>query len=555
MLPTRNANKGAMTALVKSAHSRIPRPAGAIQRLAMLNSTSKAKLSTNSFSSGPESRVTTLPNKIRVTTETTPGHFHALGVYIDAGSRYESPASSGVSHLMDRMAFKTTSEYTSSEMSNLIDSLGSNIHCSSSRETIMYQSTIFPSDLPQALKIMSSSILRPLLLPEELEAQKDAAAYEIREIWAKPDMILPEILHTVAFQGNTLGMPLLCPEDRLDLITEDTLRAYMSEWYRPERMVVAGVGMAHEELVRLTEQAFGSMDTTYPLVSSVSSSKTLHPSKTASQPAFSKSFATLQDGRADASGSQGLVNAKAQYTGGELYLNKPEDEFVHVYVAFEGLGIHDPDIYALATMQMLLGGGGSFSAGGPGKGMYSRLYTNVLNQYYRVDYCAGFHHCYADSGLFGIAASVQPDFAGSIGNVIGYQLDSLTRAMRGGVTPTELSRAKNQLKSSLVMALESRSVEVEDLGRQTQIHGKKVPVHEMCAKIDAVTLEDIHRTATRVLRPAERPTQALNYGLGSGEPTVVVQGPLDNLGNLDLMSTLRQWGLGKGGLAPKAWIR
>jgi processing peptidase subunit alpha len=49
-------------------------------------------------------------------------------------------------------------------------------------------------------------------------------------------------------------------------------------------------------------------------------------------------------------------------------------------------------------MQMLLGGGGSFSAGGPGKGMYSRLYTNVLNQYYRVDYCAGFHHCYADSG-------------------------------------------------------------------------------------------------------------------------------------------------------------
>jgi hypothetical protein len=70
-------------------------------------------------------------------------------------------------------------------------------------------------------------------------------------------------------------------------------------------------------------------------------------------------------------------------------------------------------------------------------------------------------------GLFGIAASVQPDFAQSIGNVIGYQLDSLTRPMRGGVTPTELSRAKNQLKSSLVMALESRSVEVE--GEQAHI--------------------------------------------------------------------------------------
>lgn len=311
--------------------------------------------------------------------------------------------------------------------------------------------------------------------------------------------------------------------------------------------------MEHEELVRLTQEAFGSMETTYPLASL--GSKTLHPSKTSSQPSFSKSFATLQDSRLETPTHQELATAKAKYTGGELYLNKPGDEFVHVYVAFEGLGIHDPDIYALATMQMLLGGGGSFSAGGPGKGMYSRLYTNVLNQYYRVDYCAGFHHCYADSGLFGIAASVQPDFAGSIGNVIGYQLDSLTRAMRGGVTPTELSRAKNQLKSSLVMALESRSVEVEDLGRQTQIHGKKVPVHEMCAKIDAVQLEDIHRTASRVLRPAEMPKQALNFGLGSGQPTVVVQGPLDGLGNLDVMGTLKNWGLGKGGLAPKAWIR
>jgi processing peptidase subunit alpha len=212
----------------------------------------------------------------------------------------------------------------------------------------MYQSTIFPSDLAQALKIMSSSILRPQILPEELEAQKDAAAYEIREIWAKPDMILPEILHTVAYQNNTLGMPLLCPEERLDLITPDTLRTYMSEWYRPERMVVAGVGMEHEELVRLTQEAFGSMETTYSQASL--GNKTLHPSKTASQPSFSKSFATLQDSRLETSSHQELATAKARYTGGELYLNKPGDEFVHVYVAFEGLGIHDPDIVSTAAV-------------------------------------------------------------------------------------------------------------------------------------------------------------------------------------------------------------
>lgn len=208
--------------------------------------------------------------------------------------------------------------------------------------------------------------------------------------------------------------------------------------------------------------------------------------------------------------------------------------------------------YALATLQMLLGGGGSFSAGGPGKGMYTRLYTNVLNKFYQVDYCAGFHHCYADTGLFGIAAAVSPNFNSSIGNVIGHQLDTLTRPMRGGVTDSELQRAKNQLKSSLMMSLESRNVEVEDLGRQTQIHGKKVPVEEMCEKIDQVTLPDIHRTASRVLRPEENPATPLNYGLGSGAPTIAAYGNLEGLG--DLQSVLKSWGLGKGGVAPRSWV-
>ena len=93
--------------------------------------------------------------------------------------------------------------------------------------------------------------------------------------------------------------------------------------------------------------------------------------------------------------------------------------------------------------------------------MYTRLYTNVLNRYHAVDHCSGFHHCYVDSGLFGIQATVYPHFAGSIANVISQQLDSLTRPMRGGITISEFNRAKNQLKSSLVMALESRMTAVE----------------------------------------------------------------------------------------------
>jgi len=99
----------------------------------------------------------------------------------------------------------------------------------------------------------------------------------------------------------------------------------------------------------------------------------------------------------------------------------------------------------------LLGGGGSFSAGGPGKGMYTRLFTNVLNQYPWMESCVCFNHCYTDSGLFGIMASCHPEYNNAIVDVIARQFDLVTSYGRGGVTQQELMRAKNQLKSSLFM--------------------------------------------------------------------------------------------------------
>lgn len=93
--------------------------------------------------------------------------------------------------------------------------------------------------------------------------------------------------------------------------------------------------------------------------------------------------------------------------------------------------------------------------------MYTRLYTNVLNRYHAVDYCAGFHHCYADSGLFGISAAVYPQFAPRVAEIIAQQLHALTGRMPGGIEEIEFKRAKNMLKSTLVMSLESKLTAVE----------------------------------------------------------------------------------------------
>lgn len=235
----------------------------------------------------------------------------------------------------------------------------------------MYQSSHFTSATPLAISLLADAVKRPLFLPEELDAQRDAAAYEIREINTKPEMVLPEILHQVAYQNNTLGNPLLCPEERLPRIDRELLKEYVRTWFRPDRMVIAGNGIEHHDLVKLVEEHFGDLrtppkplETTPPsrsipthLLSAATSPSLLHKTLTTAAASFLNPRHIAQPTFEE------LASAKARYTGGQIFLHRPEEQFNHIYVAFEGVSIHDDDVYTLAAMQMLLGGGGSFSAG------------------------------------------------------------------------------------------------------------------------------------------------------------------------------------------------
>ncbi|KAG8829355.1 Mitochondrial-processing peptidase subunit alpha [Serendipita sp. 399] len=469
-------------------------------------------------------KITTLGNKLRVATEATPGHFSAVGVYIDAGSRYEAPQFTGVSHILDRMAFKSTQNRSSSVMSTEIDPLGGQMFASSSRETIMYQSSHFHNGTPLAMSILADTILNPLFLAEELQTQREAARYEVRELNSKPETMLPEALHYVAYQGNTLGNPALCPDERIDLIDGDMLRIWTREWFRPERIVIAGAGMPHEELVELADKHFGHL-TSPSLYSTITSNSTsqsrLIPPQflqnSQSTPSVYKSLATAASSLLSPSTGpyldasfEALASAKARYSGGSLQLPAQGLDFEHVYVAFEGVSIRDPDIYPMAVIQMLLGGGGSFSSGGPGKGMYTRLYTHVLNHYHTIDHCASFHHIYADTSLLGLFASFTPDE--SMRKVLSILAHQLSLLLYEKVPAVELARAKKQLQSSLAMSMESRAVEVEDLGRQILVHGRKVGAIEMAEKVDAVTAEDLQRVAHKLFGDNAKPPTVIGMG-------------------------------------------
>ncbi|KAL2001567.1 hypothetical protein VTN02DRAFT_1591 [Thermoascus thermophilus] len=512
-------------------------------------------------------QITTLPNGIRVATEPLPGPFSGVGVYVDAGSRYEDDSLRGVSHIMDRLAFKSTKSRSGDEMLEALESLGGNIQCASSRESLMYQSASFNSTVPTTLGLLAETIREPLITEDEVQQQLLTAEYEIGEIWAKPELILPELVHMAGYKDNTLGNPLLCPQERLAEINKAVVEKYRQTFFAPDRMVVAFAGVPHDEAVKLTEKYFGDMkksegpvlsghgiETTlsdsesvaregqvptvpqFTPTSTTSSPATLpsSPSKILSKLPFLKNLSTsatknaavqpldptlLQPSTVD-------LNRPAHYTGGFLSLppipppaNPMLPRLSHIHLAFEALPISSPDIYALATLQTLLGGGGSFSAGGPGKGMYSRLYTNVLNQHGWVESCIAFNHSYTDSGLFGISASCSPTRTAQMLEVMCRELQALTLdSGYSSLQPQEVNRAKNQLRSSLLMNLESRMVELEDLGRQVQVHGRRVSVKEMCEKIEALTVDDLRRVAKQVFGGHVR-----NKGQGTGKPTVVLQ--------------------------------
>ncbi|KAJ5717160.1 Mitochondrial-processing peptidase subunit alpha [Penicillium malachiteum] len=517
-------------------------------------------------------QITTLPNGIRVATESLPGPFAGVGVFVDAGSRYEDASLRGVSHLMDRLAYKSTKSRSADEMLEVMEALGGSIQCASSRESLMYQSASFNDAVPTTLGILAETIRDPLITEDEVLDQLATAEYEIGEIWAKPELILPELVHMTAYRDNTLGNPLLCPAERLGEINKAVVERYREIFFNPDRMVVAFAGVPHAEAVKLTEQYFGDMksrdvahskgpvlsgsgiDTTLSdshaaakegqiptvpqftassTVSSSAASQSTHSSILSKLPFLKKLSTTSKNHASVEPLHPSLVEAStldlrrpAYYTGGFTALppipppaNPMLPRLSHIHLAFEALPISSPDIYALATLQTLLGGGGSFSAGGPGKGMYSRLYTNVLNQHGWVESCIAFNHSYTDSGVFGIQASCSPTRTTEMLEVMCRELQALTLDTGYSALQTqEVNRAKNQLRSSLLMNLESRMVELEDLGRQVQVHGRKVSVTEMCKQIEDLTVEDLRRVARQVFGG-----QVQNKGHGTGQPTVVLQ--------------------------------
>lgn len=259
------------------------------------------------------------------------------------------------------------------------------------------------------------------------------------------------------------GLPLVAEARKLDQLTPAVCADFIGDNFGSDNVVLAGANVDHEMLVNYASNAFSGLT------------------------------------------PKGL-SRDAKYTGGSVAI--PADGPAHFAIGYKGVSWHDSNLVAACVLQMLLGGGGSFSSGGPGKGMYTRLYSDVLNRHGWISSCMSFNHCYSDSGVFGIHASCDdPAHVNNLVEVVGSQVARLAGPLAEG----ELNRAKAMTKSSLIMNLESRAIVCEDIGRQVLSSGKYVTAEELVKRIDAVTEGDLRELASHMLQ--SNPSVAL-YGEG-----------------------------------------
>ncbi|VDL78211.1 unnamed protein product [Nippostrongylus brasiliensis] len=427
--------------------------------------------------------------------------------------------------------------------------------------------------------------------------------YEIEDMPKKIENIEPLLtdwLHKAAFRDNTLGFSKFTTEEALPKITEKHVNSYISQHHAPERVVVAGVGVDHDEFVAAVERHFKpgtaaweknpeillpklppldksvsqytggevrinkdlstlAIGTPYPNLAHIALGFEGASYKDPDFVAFCVLHMLLGGGGSFSAGGPGkgmytrlytkvmnrlvviewnfsifpggvaelppLDKSVSQYTGGEVRINKdlstlaigtPYPNLAHIALGFEGASYKDPDFVAFCVLHMLLGGGGSFSAGGPGKGMYTRLYTKVMNRCHWVYGATAYNHSYSDVGLFCIHASSDPEQINDLLIVILDQYLSLLK----GVEKEELDRAKIQLKSQLMMNLEVRPVMFEDLARQVMGHGYRRKPQEYLDNIDKVTADDIVRVSQRML---------------AGRPSLVGYGDISKLASMEML--------------------
>ncbi len=392
---------------------------------------------------------TTLPNGLIVASEAMPQvRTAAVGIWVKSGSRVEPAEVNGISHFIEHMVFKGTERRTAEQIAQEADALGGHLDAFTAKEMVCFNMKVLDQHLAEAFDILTDLVTGPVFRDADIEKERAVITEEIKMEQDNPEYLVHELFSQNFWQGHAIGRPILGTVKTLGGFSHDVVERFHRRWYAPNQMVVSGAGhLEHERLVELVAERLGGL-------------------------------APQTDGSLDS-----VPQARARLTT----RSKKELEQVHLCVGVPGCALTDERRYAMALLANILGGG-----------MSSRLFQNIREREGLAYAVFAELQAYRDTGLLTVYAGTARETARQALRLI---LAELRWLKQEPVAADELRRAQDNLKTSLMLSLESTTARMSNLARQEIYFGRFFTPDEILAAIDAVTAEQIQAAAKEFFQP------------------------------------------------------
>ncbi|MDH4100596.1 MAG: insulinase family protein [Nitrospirota bacterium] len=388
-----------------------------------------------------------LDNGIRVVSEAIP-HVKSvsIGVWVNTGSRNEREDEHGVSHFLEHMVFKGTVRRTARDIAIEIDSIGGELNAFTSRENTAYYVKVLDEHLPVAVDLLSDIVLHSTLNPDDIATERKVILEEIKMVEDTPDDFIHDLFTDATWGGNPLGRSILGTHQSVGALNRDNLTTYIERRYLPEEIVISVAGnIDHVFVMNLLQRTFGRLER-------------------------KGSIAPLTPPRFTAS----------------VLCKEKKLEQVQICMGAEGLSQVHEDRYAAYVLNAVLG-----------SSMSSRLFQEIREQRGLAYSIYSYLQAARDAGVFAVYAGTSPDTAGS---VIELTMDEIGRIRETPLTPSELQKAKDQIKGNLMLSLESTQSRMSQLAKQELYFGRYFPLEEILREIDAVTAEKVLGIASSIFK-------------------------------------------------------
>ena len=387
--------------------------------------------------------MTTLPNGVRVITETMP-HVRSVsvGVWINSGSRQETAEQNGISHFIEHMLFKGTTSRSAEDIARSVDSIGGNLDAFTAKEMVCFNTKVLDSHLSLAFDVLADLVLHPRFADSDIEKEKGVILEEIKMEADSPDYLVHEIFSSNFWKDHSLGKPILGTRETVRRFDSQMVRDYYTGIYAPSNLVVTAAGnLTHDRLVALVGEHFSDLAPTPPLSA-----------------------------------------GEAPSTHARIALrNKKSLEQVHLCLGVPSYPLPHADRFACYILNTLLGGG-----------MSSRLFQNIRERQGLAYAVFSELSPYRDTGCLSIYAGTSLESARRVVESIVKEFQMLKQEL---ISPEELRRAKDHLKGSLMLSLESTSSRMSNLARQELYFGRFFTLDELVESIESVEVNDIQRIA------------------------------------------------------------